>query len=64
MGIFKYKIKALCLNCKSRTILKIPNGVKIVDHIMKKKAKCFYCKCSDFEYNSVVALHHGKSKII
>ena len=48
MALFKYKIKAICDNCKTITVIKIPKGITIKDFLISGDAKCSYCKCNKF----------------
>lgn len=48
MGLFKYKIKAICDNCGSAILIKIPNGITIREYLKSGEARCSYCKCNAF----------------
>jgi len=39
----KYSIKLICDNCGSKTIIKIPKGTRIDEHIRDEQAKCQFC---------------------
>jgi len=41
-----YEIKRKCKNCEHETLIRIPRGTKIKDHISMHKAKCVNCGCS------------------
>jgi transcription elongation factor Elf1 len=43
--IFKTKYEAvfICSNCKKKTIVRIPMGIKIKDYIENEQAKCEFC---------------------
>jgi len=51
MGLFNkspksYETKQLCTNCNLETIINVPFGITIKDHILSGKAICQFCGCS------------------
>lgn len=42
----KYEFVFICSNCKKKTTVRIPMGIKIKDYVKDEKAKCEYCGCS------------------
>lgn len=41
----KYEIEALCENCGSTTILRIPRGTYVYDFLKQKECNCQKCGC-------------------
>jgi len=51
MGLFNrsqptYDVKEMCTNCNRETILKVPNGIPVREHICSGNAICNFCGCS------------------
>jgi len=44
-----YEVKAICSNCNSKNIIRIPKGVLIKEHLAEKQARCSYCGCDTIE---------------
>ncbi len=53
MGIFKYKSEIRCSNCGETSIIKIPKGITVKNHIKSGNAKCKTCKCDTVSQFSI-----------